>query len=40
VVTFLVVRRTPETRRGGLVHGFAGNHHPTSAPPTLRIALP
>lgn len=39
VATFLVVRETAETRKQGLVHGFAANHHPTAAPPTLRLAL-
>ena len=38
-VTFLLVRETAELRRSGLVHGFAGNHHPTAAPPTLRLSL-
>jgi hypothetical protein len=39
VATFLVVRDTPESRGHGLVHGFAGSHHPTAAPPTLRLGL-
>lgn len=37
--TFLLVRETAETRPHGLVHGFAGSHHPTAAPPTLRLTL-
>ncbi|HSJ02731.1 MAG: DNRLRE domain-containing protein [Verrucomicrobium sp.] len=37
--TLVVVRETPETVGGGLVHGFAGNHHPTLKPPTLRLVL-
>jgi hypothetical protein len=39
VVTFIVVRDTVETRASGLVHGFAGNHHPAAPPPTLRVSL-
>ncbi len=39
VVTFVLVRTTRETRLTGLVHGFAGNHHPFLPPPMLRIAL-
>lgn len=42
-VTFILVRDTKEfVVRGqapGLVHGFAGNYHPTAAPPTLRLNL-
>lgn len=34
---FLIVRDTAESHGHGLVHGFAGNHHPTGAPPTLRV---
>ena len=28
-----------EARLNAAVHGFAGNHHPTLAPPTLRLTL-
>jgi hypothetical protein len=37
--TLVVVRETRETVGGGLVHGFAGNNHPTLKPPTLRLVL-
>lgn len=37
--TLVVVRDTPESVGGGLVHGFAGNNHPTLKPPTLRLVL-
>ncbi len=40
LVTLIVVRETSETGRGAsVVHGFAGNNHPTLAPPTLRITV-
>lgn len=42
-VTLMIVRETSETvlkgLASGLVHGFAGNYHPTAAPPTLRLNL-
>ena len=37
--TLIVVRETSEPRQNAAVHGFAGNHHPTLAPPTLRLTL-
>lgn len=37
--TLIVVRETSEARLNAAVHGFAGNHHPTLAPPTLRLTL-
>lgn len=37
--TLIVVRETSETTRNSAVHGFAGNRHPTLAPPTLRLTL-
>lgn len=37
--TLIVVRETKETLGGGVVHGFAGNRHPTLKPPTLRLSL-
>lgn len=37
--TLVVVRETPENVGGGLVHGFAGNNHPTLKAPTLRLVL-
>ena len=37
--TLVVVRETSEAGRNSAVHGFAGNRHPTLAPPTLRLAL-
>ncbi len=37
--TLIVVRETCEARLNSAVHGFAGNHHPTLAPPTLRLTL-
>jgi hypothetical protein len=40
LLTLIVVRETLETGRGAsLVHGFAGNHHPTLAPPSLWVKL-
>jgi hypothetical protein len=38
VVSFVIVRDTPETRGRGLVHGIVGNDHPNASPPTLRIS--
>ncbi|CAN5914176.1 FecR domain-containing protein [soil metagenome] len=37
--TLMVIRETKETLGGGVVHGFAGNRHPTLKPPTLRLSL-
>jgi hypothetical protein len=37
--TLIVVRETSDGRRNSAVHGFAGNRHPTLAPPTLRLTL-
>jgi hypothetical protein len=37
--TLIVVRETEEAKDTGAVHGFAGNRHPTLAPPTLRLTL-
>jgi ferric-dicitrate binding protein FerR (iron transport regulator) len=37
--TLIVVRETMEEKNTGAVHGFAGNRHPTLAPPTLRLTL-
>ena len=38
LATIIVVRET-SIARDGAVHGFAGNRHPTLAPPTLRVVL-
>ena len=38
-VTLIVVRDSKEIKGGGVVHGIAGNHHPTLKPPTLRMVL-
>ena len=42
-VTLMVVRETSETvlkgLASGLVHGFAGNYHPTAPPPTFRLNM-
>jgi len=37
--TLIVVRESAEAKDTGAVHGFAGNRHPTLAPPTLRLTL-
>jgi hypothetical protein len=37
LLTLIVVRENPLDEGSGVVHGFAGNRHPTLAPPTLRI---
>lgn len=41
--TLIIVRETSETvlkgLASGLVHGFAGNYHPTAPPPTLRLNM-
>jgi hypothetical protein len=37
--TLIVVRETSDPNHNSAVHGFAGNHHPTLAPPTLRLTV-
>lgn len=37
LATLVVLRETAEPMGGSVVHGFAGNHHPTLKPPTLRM---
>jgi hypothetical protein len=37
LLTLIVVRENPLGNGSGVVHGFAGNRHPTLAPPTIRI---
>jgi hypothetical protein len=37
--TLIVIRETSEAGNNSAVHGFAGNHHPTLAPPTLKLTL-
>lgn len=37
--TLIVVRETVQPKNSSAVHGFAGNRHPTLAPPTLRLTL-
>jgi len=37
--TLVVVRETSELKHGAVVHGFAGNNHPTLKPPTLRVVV-
>jgi hypothetical protein len=37
--TLIVVRETAVGKTNAAVHGFAGNRHPTLAPPTLRLTL-
>ena len=37
--TLVVVRETSVAKSNAAVHGFAGNRHPTLAPPTLRLTL-
>lgn len=39
LATLVVVRETAELVGGSVVHGFAGNNHPTMKPPTLRLVL-
>lgn len=39
LATLVIVRETTETKSGSVVHGFAGNRHPTLRPPTLRLTL-
>ncbi len=36
-LTLIIVRENPLVVSSGIVHGFAGNHHPTLPPPTLRL---
>ncbi|MBA3701161.1 MAG: FecR domain-containing protein [Planctomycetes bacterium] len=36
-LTLIIVRENPLAVSSGIVHGFAGNHHPTLPPPTLRL---
>lgn len=38
LATLIIVRET-SIARDGAVHGFAGNRHPTLAPPTLQVVL-
>jgi hypothetical protein len=37
LLTLIVVRENPLEHNAGVVHGFAGNRHPTLPPPTLRL---
>jgi FecR protein len=37
--TLIIVRESSEAKPNAAVHGFAGNRHPTLAPPTLRLTL-
>jgi ferric-dicitrate binding protein FerR (iron transport regulator) len=39
LATLVVVRETAEPIGGCVVHGFAGNHHPTLKAPTLRLVM-
>jgi hypothetical protein len=39
LATLVVVRETAEIVGGSVVHGFAGNEHPTLKPPTLRVGV-
>jgi hypothetical protein len=39
LATLVVVRETAELVGGSVVHGFAGNEHPTLRPPTLRVGV-
>jgi ferric-dicitrate binding protein FerR (iron transport regulator) len=39
LATIIVVRETAEIVGGSVVHGFAGNHHPTLKAPTLRMVM-
>jgi hypothetical protein len=39
LATIVVVRDTAEAMGGSVVHGFAGNHHPTLKAPTLRMVM-
>lgn len=37
LLTLIIVRENPLELAAGVVHGFAGNRHPTLPPPTLRL---
>lgn len=37
LLTLIVVRENPLEQASGIVHGFAGNRHPSLPPPTLRL---
>jgi hypothetical protein len=37
--TLVVVRETSDPNNNSAVHGFAGNRHPTLAPPTLKLTV-
>lgn len=39
LATFILVRETPGSGKGDLVHGFANRKHPTLPPPTLRMTV-
>lgn len=39
MATFIVVRRTFESKGASLVHGFASKDHPTADPPSLRLKV-
>jgi ferric-dicitrate binding protein FerR (iron transport regulator) len=39
LATIVIVRETAEPVGGSVVHGFAGNHHPTLKAPTLRLVM-
>jgi hypothetical protein len=39
LATLIIVRETLEPKQTGAVHGFAGNRHPTLAPPALRLTV-
>jgi hypothetical protein len=39
LVTFILVRETPGTGGGDLVHGVASRRHPSLPPPTLRLTV-
>lgn len=39
LATLILVRNTPESRSGGIVHGFASTRHPSEMPPTLRVSF-
>jgi hypothetical protein len=39
LATLVIVRETAEPVGGSVVHGFAGNHHPTLKAPTLRMVM-
>jgi hypothetical protein len=37
LLTLIVVRENPLEQAAGIVHGFAGNRHPSLPAPTLRL---